>query len=154
MTEQLQIILDFTIFYSVFTLAIFIHYFGKKQEGNKITYDWFFIFAGVLLISFLQLTIIAKRIEVIDEEIFFFSRTLLVLFSSVLITFGVASVVVRKVLEYQEYLRKYNEIKETILLVKEKFLKGKISSEEFKEIIKDLVKEETLLEVKLKKRKK
>ncbi|MEM5811528.1 MAG: hypothetical protein QXG91_02185 [Candidatus Aenigmatarchaeota archaeon] len=153
-TTPLQIGTDFIIFYSVFSLAIFISYFGRKQEEDKLTADWFSVFAGVLLLSFLQLAVIAKNLMIIDESIYFILRISFVLLSSLLITYGLVSIIVRKVLEQQTYLKKYNEIKEAILAIKEKFLKGKISSDEFKEILKDFIKEEALLEVKLKKKKK
>jgi len=146
-----KIILDFLVFYSIFSLAIFIIHLGiRTDKERKLRYNWFLVFCGMLFISFVQLASIAYNINVLDQDIYFFLKLIFILIASMFITFGISSIISEKYLEYIALRNRYLEIKDIMLSLKEKLLKGKISKKEFDEILKDLVKEETEIEVKLK----
>lgn len=147
-----KLFIDFAVFYSLILLQIFIIIFGKNvDKERKLRYNWFLIFVGILLLSLIQLASIALTIEIITENLFSVFKSIFSLSAGISITIGVVSVTIEKILEYSNLKRRYNELQEIILNLKEKFLKGRISRKEFEEIVKDLIKEESEIEVKIKK---
>lgn len=154
MVEYLSLVIAtrFIVFYSIFSLSIFILYLGKENNPRKkLTFPWVAVFAGVIVSGFIHLINVAELIEIVSMNIGFALESLASISGGLLITGGIAWIVAEKMYEVNLLRKREIEVREILLRLKEMFLARKISEEDLKKIYPELVKELAEIEVRIKK---
>lgn len=154
MVEYLSLVIAtrFIVFYSIFSLSIFILYLGKENNPRKkLTFPWVAVFSGIIVSAFVHLINVAEIIEIVSMNVGFALEGIASISGGLLITGGIAWIVAEKMYEINLLRKREIEVREILLRLKELFLARKISEEDLKKIYPELIKELAEIEVRIKK---